>query len=154
MSEFKIYRGKDKGEQCWRWRLVDSNHKNIAMSEESFVKSSVKRSIKTIKDKVNLSTPVFLDESNEDTDKGYRFEYFQSEKNSEWCWRLKAGNHEFMAIGGEGFSSKQSILKSIENVRVEMGRAKIIFENPEDDPVCEARNQDDTKENPSIPPGS
>lgn len=153
MSKFEIYKGNDKGEQCWRWRLVDSNHENIAMSEEPFIKSSVKRSIKTIKDKVNISTLVFLDESDEDTDKGYRFEYFENEKN-EWYWRLKAGNHEPMAIGGEGFSSKQSILKSIENVKLEITRAIITFKNPEDDPAYEAKNQDDTKENPSIPPGS
>ncbi len=154
MSKFEIYRGSDKGEQCWRWKLVDSNGKKIAKSEEPFIKSSVKRSIKTIKDKVNLDTPVFLDESNEDTNKGYRFEYFQSEKDGEWYWRLKAGNNEPMAIGGQGFSFKQSILGSIENVKVEIGRAEIIFENPEDDPAYEAKNQDDTKENPSIPPGS
>ena len=154
MSKFEIYRSNDKGEQCWRWRLVDSNYKNIARSEEPFIKSSVKRSIKTIKDKVALNAPVFFDESIEDVDKGYRFEYFQSEKDSEWYWKLKASNHELMAIGGEGFSSKQSILKSIENAKVEIGRAEIIFENPKDDPAYEAKNQDDTKENPSIPPGS
>jgi uncharacterized protein YegP (UPF0339 family) len=154
MSKFEIYKGNDKGEQCWRWKLVDSNGKKIARSEEPFMKSSVKRSIKTIKDKVDLNTSVFLDESNEDTDKGYRFEYLQSEKDRKWRWTLRAGNNKPMAIGGQGFSSKQSILNSIENVKVEINRADIVFESPEDDPAYEAKSQDDTKENPSIPPGS
>lgn len=155
MSKFEIYKDKSNaGEQCWRWRLIDSNNKNIARSEEAFVKGSVKRSIKTLQEQVKPGTPIFLDESKEDTDTGYRFEYYQSDKNQEWYWRLKAGNHEIMAIGGEGFSSKQSVLGSIDNVKLEIERAKIVFENPEDDPSHQAKSEDDTKENPSIPPGS
>ncbi|NYT27855.1 MAG: YegP family protein [Candidatus Thiodubiliella endoseptemdiera] len=66
---------------------------------------------------------------------------FKVRKDGEWYWRLKAGNNEPMAIGGQGFSSKQSILGSIENVKVEIGRAEIIFENPEDDPAYEAKTK-------------
>ena len=155
MSKFEIYRdNSDTGEQCWRWKLIDSNGVKIARSEEAFIKNSVKRSIKTLKDKVSVDTPVFLDESKNDIDSGYRFEYFKSDKGEKWYWRLKAGNNEIMAIGGEGFSSEQSISNSIKNVEVEIGKAEVLFKNPEDDPAHEAKNQDDTKENPSIPPGS
>ncbi len=130
MSKFEIYK-KDNSynsEQCWRWRLVDSNGAKIAKSEEPFIKSSIEGSIKTIKDRVDTNTPVFLDESNEDTDKGYRFEYFKSEKNNEWYWKLRAGNNETMASGGEGFTTEQSIKVSIVNVKVEIGRADIVYE--------------------------
>ncbi len=155
MSKFEIYKdNSNAGEQCWRWRLIDSNNIKIARSEEAFVKYNVKRSIKTLQERVNPNTPISLDESKEDKDTGYRFEYFQSNKNQEWYWRLKAGNHELMAIGGEGFSSKQSILDSMDNVRLEIGRAGIVFENPEDDTSHQAKSEDDTKEDPSIPSGS
>lgn len=155
MSKFEIYRdNSDEGEQCWRWRLKDSNGAKIARGGEPFVKSSIKRSIKTLKDKVDINTPVFLDESEDDTDTGYRFEYSKSENDSQWYWRLKAGNHEIMAIGGEGFSSEQSISKSIENVKLEIRMAKILFKDPKDDPAHKANSEDDTKENHSIPPGS
>lgn len=154
MSKFIIYKGSDSGEQAWRWRLKDSNGVKIAKSEEPFIKDSVKRSIKTLQQKITSDTPVYLDESKEDIDKGNRFEYFQSEKDEQWYWRFKAGNNELMAIGGEGFVSEQSILKSIANVKVEIPAAEILFEDPKDDPAHDAKDKDTTKENPNIPPGS
>ena len=130
MSKFEIYKGKGEGEEVWRWRLIDDNGEKIARSEEAFVKRSIKRSIKTIKMRVNIDTPVLLDGSKEDKNKGYRFEYFQSDRDKKkWYWRLKASNHQIMATGGQGFRSKRNILGSIENVKEEIGRAEILLEN-------------------------
>ncbi len=154
MSKFQIYMDDSGKEESWRWRLIDDNNKNIAKSEEAFVKTSITRSIKTLQDKVNAKTPIHQDESVGDIDKGYRFEYFQSSKNQEWYWRLKAGNHELMAVGGEGFSSEQSVKISLDNVRLEIPRADVTWENPEDAPAHKAKVEDDTKNDSSIPPGS
>lgn len=154
MSKFIIYKGNDSGEQAWRWKLIDSNGANIARSEEAFIKTSIKRSIKTLQGNTSDNTPVYKDESKEDIDKGNRFEHFQSEKDEQWYWRFKAGNNKIIAIGGEGFSSKQSILKSIDNVKEEIPVAEILFENEKDDPSYEAQKKDNTKDNPVIPSGS
>lgn len=44
--------------------------------------------------------------------------YFEVYKSGdEWRWRLKAGNHEIIANGGEGFTTKAACLKSIDLVR-------------------------------------
>lgn len=153
MSTFKIYEENGLGEERWKWELIDSNGVEIAVSEEAFIKRSINKSIKTLQEKVNESTPVFLDESLEDSDKGYRFEYKQQDDDS-WCWIFKAANNKIMAIGGQGFSSKSNIKRSIDNVKVEITRAKIIFKNPKNDPAYDAKQQDNTKENPSIPAGS
>jgi len=156
MSEFEIYKGKDKGEQCWRWKLLDHDNSsdiNIARSEEAFVKSSIKRSIKTIQSKVGTQTPILL-RGDEQGNGVYRFEYFQSDNDNKWYWMLRATNNEPMAIGGEGFSDEQSVIKNIENVRKEIGKAEVSFKDKEDDPSHEAKTQDTTEENASIPPGS
>lgn len=154
MSNFEIYRGEDKGEQCWRWRLIDSNGDNIAKSEEPFLKNSIKRSIKTIQERVTINTPLFLDESPEDTDTGYRFEYFQSKNDKEWYWRLKAGNNENIAIGGQGFKAEDIVKQNIEQVKaVIINNAAIVFQNPED-VTAEPSNEGQTPENPSTPSGA
>ncbi len=152
-GKFEIYRGNDSGEECWRWRLVDADNNNIARSEEPFLKNSIRRSIKTIQSNVSGDTPVFLDESENDSDNGYRFEYFQG-GNEKWYWRLKSGNHEIMAIGGEDFESEKRVEEEIEHVKEVIIDAEIVFENPDDDPAKEAKEQDNTEEQPTIPPGS
>lgn len=44
------------------------------------------------------------------------FEIYQG-ANEQWYWRLKSGNHQVVAIGGEGYSSKQSCLHGIDVVK-------------------------------------
>lgn len=44
------------------------------------------------------------------------FEIYKDARN-EFRWRLKAGNHQIIATGGEGYSSKQACQKRIEAVK-------------------------------------
>ena len=44
------------------------------------------------------------------------FEVYQG-KDGQYYWRLKSGNHQTVAIGGEGYTSKQSCLHGIELVK-------------------------------------
>lgn len=44
------------------------------------------------------------------------FELYQDAKG-EWRWRLKAANHQIVATGGEGYSTKQSAMKGINVVK-------------------------------------
>ncbi len=151
MTKFEIYQGADKGEQRWRWRLITENGKNIGRSEEPFIKGSIKGSIKTIQGKVK-SALIFEDESEEDTDKGFRFEYVQSEKNQKWYWRLKAGNNELMAMGGEGFKEKKQVLLEINNFKDLAICAEIKWENEKDDLAYQDKCDDRTE--PKGEPGS
>ncbi|MDH2999127.1 hypothetical protein A1D22_04520 [Pasteurellaceae bacterium LFhippo2] len=45
--------------------------------------------------------------------------YFEMYKDArgEFRWRLKSGNHQVIATGGEGYSSKQACQKGIEAVK-------------------------------------
>lgn len=155
MLEFQIYEGQDSDKnEKWRWRLLDKNNdnSNIARSEEPFLKTSIKRSIKTLKQKINTQTKVYEKESKEKK-KGYRFEWFTG-KDDKFYWCIKAGNNEPMAIGGEGFSNEEDMLKDIDNIKNNIINAKIEFEDPKCDPSYSARNDDLTELDESIPAGS
>ena len=45
--------------------------------------------------------------------------YFQTYQDNagEWRWRLRAGNHEIIAVSSEGYSAKSSCLHSIDLVK-------------------------------------
>jgi len=147
MSNFIIYKGQDKDpNECWRWRLLDNNHKNIARSEEAFHKENITRSIKTMCSNVTLETPIIVKGDSAEDKSKYRFIFFESKKDSQWYWQLRAGgNSEIMAIGGESFSSKDSVTRSLENVRFEIDRTGTIeWENPDDDPAGKAKSEDRT----------
>jgi uncharacterized protein YegP (UPF0339 family) len=45
-----------------------------------------------------------------------RFEYYQSPHNAHWYWRLKDGNNRTVADGSEGYSTKEAVLRAIQNV--------------------------------------
>ncbi len=141
-KKYEIYKSNDKGDQNFRWRLRDGNNKIIAVSEEPFHKDNILASIKKIRAEVNPNTPIFDKDDPQNTNDCYRFVYFQSENDEQWYWRLlAAGNSEKMAIGGEGFSTKQSVIGSLENVRDEMPNCfDVKYENPEDDPLNDAKD--------------
>ncbi len=50
------------------------------------------------------------------TERSAYIEVHQGE-DKQWYWSLKAANHQIVAVGGEGFSSKSSCLGSIEAVK-------------------------------------
>lgn len=58
------------------------------------------------------------------------FQVWQSQADGQWYWRLRANNYEPVAIGGEGFSSKQACLESIEIVKTCGGAAVDEIEDP------------------------
>lgn len=45
------------------------------------------------------------------------FVLFQSSKNSQWYWQLRAANHEPIADGAEGYVHRQGALHGIELVK-------------------------------------
>lgn len=127
MDKFVIYKDDRIGtDQCWRWRLIDTNGRNIARSEEAFLRENVSESIQKMQASVISSTPIVEDGSEEEKGADWRFAYFKSDKDNKWHWRLQAaGNNETMAIGVEGFDSKGNVIRSIENVRDKMQSADI-----------------------------
>ena len=46
-----------------------------------------------------------------------KYEYFQSKRNNEWYWRLRASNGQIVAVGGEGYKNKADCLRGIELVK-------------------------------------
>ncbi len=139
---YLIYKSEDQGEECLRWRLEDDEGTVIAESEESFLKGSIVPSIKRIREEASKA-PVWKDESQDDQDKGYRFEY----SSNQCTWRLRAGNHETMAIG---HVSDIDIEFALENIKSIMGCAEIGWDTPEDDPAHQAK-VDDRTETKGIP---
>ena len=123
MSKFQIYKGKDQGDQCWRWRLKDDNHEIIAHSEEPFHKGNVEESVQKIQK--NAPCAPIIAEDSQSVD-GYFFEYYK-DNAEQWRWRLKAGNHEIMAIG-ESYVSESGVKNALDNIKQEMGRASIEWE--------------------------
>lgn len=45
------------------------------------------------------------------------YEYYQSAKNKEWYWRLKASNGKIIADGGQGYENKADCLHGISLVK-------------------------------------
>ena len=155
MSYFTIYKSEDTGNQNYRWNLKDDNHKIIAHSEEAFHKENALKSVEKMQCHINQETEICLKPESTDTSK-YRFEYHQSEEDGQWYWTLKAGgNHEPMAIG-EGYGSKSNVMKGLENIRLEMPRAEIKFQSPEDQKWYKALliRREDTTETKGIPGSS
>jgi uncharacterized protein YegP (UPF0339 family) len=58
----------------------------------------------------------------------YRFKVYQSSLDRQWYWRFVSPNGEITAIGGEGYSSKQSAIYSINLIAGHGQGAPIDFE--------------------------
>ena len=54
-----------------------------------------------------------------------QFQYFQSKKNNQWYWRLKADNWKIIADGSEGYDSKADCLNGISLVK-SSGNAEVV----------------------------
>jgi len=46
-----------------------------------------------------------------------KFQIFQSDKNKEWYWHLRANNGQIIATGGEGYKNKSDCEHGIELVK-------------------------------------
>src|SRR5262245_19901776 len=72
-----------------------------------------------------LAPPVALQAQ----DKGLKFEVYQ-DAAKEFRWRLKAGNGEILATGGQGYKAKADCVKGVERIKTEAD--KLTFEVYED----------------------
>lgn len=122
---------------------MNDNGETIARSEEAFLKGSILASIKKVRAKAGQA-PIAKNESPEDSDFAYRFEYDQCDKSGAWHWRLRAGNHETMAVGN-AYTSEDSIKIDLNRIKAIMCIAKITWENPEDDPAHQEKCNDRTE---------
>ena len=54
MSEprFTVYRGKDKGAHCWRWKFQAANNRILATGEGFTRKRDAERAVQTVKEAV------------------------------------------------------------------------------------------------------
>lgn len=43
------------------------------------------------------------------------FEFYQGE-DGQWYWRLKDGNNQIVAVGGEGYTRSEDAIRAITNV--------------------------------------
>ncbi len=141
MSKYVIYKLENQGEECWHWRLEDDQGVVVAESEESFLKGSIVPSIKRIREEATKA-PVWEDESQDDQDKGYRFEYSRNQSDNQCAWRLRAGNHQTMAVGHVSVSNAET---DLENIKSTMSCAEIRWDNPEDDPAHQDKSDDRTE---------
>lgn len=46
-------------------------------------------------------------------------------RDDQWRWRFKAGNHEAVANGGEGYSSRRACFDAVERIRAHAAGASI-----------------------------
>jgi uncharacterized protein len=54
-----------------------------------------------------------------------KFELYQ-DKSGEWRWRLKSGNGQVIATGGESYENKSGAENGIEAVKKDAGGAPIV----------------------------
>ena len=95
---FEVYR--DAADE-WRWRLVHRNGNILADSGEGYSRrNDANRAVDRIRERVDeLDFEVYEDQAKE-----YR-------------WRLRGGNDQIIADGGEGYSSESEATEAVERVR-------------------------------------
>lgn len=141
--KYQISKTPDKGEECWSWHLFGDSGQEIANGGELFLKTSIQVSIKNVRD-VAKDAPIWKDESPEDKDKGYRFEYTENPKGT-WGWILRSGNHQTIAVGSKNYPSEEAVKDAIKDIQKTMANAEIAWQNPEDDPAYQEKHDDRTK---------
>ena len=104
MVEF--YKSKDKGKQCYRWRVRDKDRKIIGRSEEAFLRGSIPHVVKAVGKAARRDC----------------FEYYV-DKTGHWRWRCIAANREVIAISPGGLAIVQDAKKQTrEFKRIASGR--------------------------------
>ncbi len=58
-----------------------------------------------------------------------KYEIFQSKKNGDWYWRLKAGNGQPIASGGEGYKSKSGCKAAVRRIQNSCDAEIIVIDN-------------------------
>jgi large subunit ribosomal protein L21 len=127
---FEIY--EDKAGQ-WRWRLRASNGEILAMSEQGFsTKASVVRSLDSVRHHVAEAsghTEIGPAEGGAEPENAVGCEIYE-DKAGQWRWRLRASNGELLAIPEQGFSTKASVVRSLDSVRHHVAEASEHTESP------------------------
>ena len=110
----------------WRWRLRATNGELVAMSEQGFSsKSGVVRALDVVRRNVAEAdghTEILSGEDAGETKTAKGFEIYE-DKAGQWRWRLRASNGELLAIPEQGFSSKASVIRSLDSVRKNVAEA-------------------------------
>lgn len=53
------------------------------------------------------------------------FDLFRSTTNNQWYWSFKADNHQIIATGGEGYTTKENALHGINLVKKNAAQSSI-----------------------------
>jgi len=113
MSMYELY--QDSADE-WRWRLT-SGGDIIADSGEGYSsKSGARDAIERVQG--DAPTASVLEYGTP------HFEVYQDAAD-EWRWRMVAANGRIVADSGEGYSSKGSARRAVENVQSDAGDADI-----------------------------
>ncbi len=135
MAIFQIHRNQNSGERCWCWRLLAENGTIIAESNNLFIKADIVNPIKQI---IGESQNYPILEQAESKESVSRCEYHQKEGK----WYLKTEKNEIIATGEIDVSADAK--NALKNILKEIKDAKITWENEEDDPAYQAKNDDST----------
>ncbi len=143
---YQIFDKAQKDEARWSWRLFDGDKKVVAVSEELFTKGEIVSSIKKLRVEVSAAEIFNVDSSN-DTSKGLNFEYFKDEDN--WHWRLNHDKEEIAKgiVPNDIFTGEDvddTVEGWVKDIREIMAKAKIEWENKEDDPADKEKDDDNT----------
>jgi len=113
----------------YMFNLKAANHETVATSETYASLSSCKNGIHSVAK--NAAIAAIEDQTEEGFEKqpAPKFEIYQ-DKAGKYRFRLKAGNHEIIAVS-QGYSSKKSCKKGIESVIVNSATTKMIIEDAE-----------------------
>lgn len=126
MSKYVIYKDSSGSDDCWRWRLIDSNGEQIAKSDKGYLKSEIVAVIELCQQQGGPDTPIIAAESR-------RYERYR-DSQGEYRWRFIADDGDPKAMSEEGFDSESNVIRSLENLRQEMARAEIEWEDTPNSP--------------------
>lgn len=143
MPKYQIYKSENQGEQCWHWRFIGNGGEIIANSDKPFFKGDIIASVKRIRQETPEAS-IKENGSSGNQGEGFQFEYHKNDKDKQWNWHLLDGNHKIVAVG-KVLDLENSIERYLEDIRKEMGDAKITWEDPKDDPDCQAKHDDQTE---------
>ena len=114
---FELY--ADSAEQ-WRWRLVHDNGNIIADGSEGYAdKRDAKSGIESVQRNAPGAHVIDVDRDEEAPEEGGSdavFELFR-DKGDKYRWRLRHGNGNIIADGGQGDASKQKAKQGLNSVK-------------------------------------
>lgn len=130
--EFRVLRSEANSE--FFWRLVAGNSEIVAWSGETYeglggclnglYKFRENAANEQINDRTKSDAPGRIAD--------FEFEVFR-DKQSEFRWRFQAPNNQIIAVSGEGYATKRSVLNAIKRLKDRVGKAEVVVDV--DEPV-------------------